>query len=438
MLCRRGRRPRPARPDRPSRSRPRARIRSAAVQGRREITAVDEQRRRDDVIDTRAEPRVPAPQGAAASGPHLDAEAAAAWMERRLDAAASRVDRGPPRRVRRLPGAGRHAGAHRRPAAGGAAAGAGWWSWLRRPWLVPAAAAAARRNRRVGRAAAARAGARSWRAHRRALEEKQSGSSRDGGIRSAAQDARVRIGERPRRRDAAPAPSREQRRDAARRGRGASARQSASQRPSRRLRGRRSALPYEAAGPAPRSRRPLDAPACTARPRWPARRQRRSTAGCRRRPSAGSESSASALPAPSTTPPASAARPARRGPERVGRRRTRPLATVPARSLEFAPGAAAPFAAAMLPLDAGALAAGSSPGGTVCWLVGPRRRRAGDDRRHPVRARDTRRPHSISCPSPPPTHAAPSSPPPTAAASAPPIRAPRGQPQDGRRVAVGR
>jgi hypothetical protein len=39
-------------------------------------------------------------------------------------------------------------------------------------------------------------------------------------------------------------------------------------------------------------------------------------------------------------------------------------------TLEFAPGPNAPFVAATLPLDASMLAAGASPGGRVCWLVG--------------------------------------------------------------------
>jgi hypothetical protein len=39
-------------------------------------------------------------------------------------------------------------------------------------------------------------------------------------------------------------------------------------------------------------------------------------------------------------------------------------------TFEFAPRADAPFTAAALPVDAAAIAAGASPGGTVCWLVG--------------------------------------------------------------------
>jgi type IV secretory pathway VirB10-like protein len=38
--------------------------------------------------------------------------------------------------------------------------------------------------------------------------------------------------------------------------------------------------------------------------------------------------------------------------------------------VEFAPGADAPFTAVTLPVAAGAINAGASPGGTVCWLAG--------------------------------------------------------------------
>ena len=53
---------------------------------RRESTAVDEQRRRDDAIDRELRRAFARRRRTAAPGPHVDAEAAAAWMERRLDA----------------------------------------------------------------------------------------------------------------------------------------------------------------------------------------------------------------------------------------------------------------------------------------------------------------------------------------------------------------
>jgi hypothetical protein len=102
---------------------------------------VDEPQR-DAVID-RELGRTLRDTGASADGPHLDAEVAAAWTERRLDAEAAQAaelhlascadcQALVATLVRISP----------EPEAVHQAAG-GWWAWLRRPWLVPLAGAAA-------------------------------------------------------------------------------------------------------------------------------------------------------------------------------------------------------------------------------------------------------------------------------------------------------
>ena len=101
---------------------------------------MDEQRRRDDVIERELSRALRARAAAPAAEPHLDAETAAAWMERRLDTPAAQSAEAhlasctdcqdmvaTLARITPEP----------EPAAGS------WWSIVRRPWLVPATAAAA-------------------------------------------------------------------------------------------------------------------------------------------------------------------------------------------------------------------------------------------------------------------------------------------------------
>ena len=97
--------------------------------------------RRNDVIDQQLR-RAFAAQGGALSGGHVDAEAAAAWMERRLDTTASRAIEA-------------HAAdcpecqamlatlARITPDDVAAPEGLAWWRRVRAGWLVPAAVAAA-------------------------------------------------------------------------------------------------------------------------------------------------------------------------------------------------------------------------------------------------------------------------------------------------------
>ena len=101
---------------------------------------MDEKARRDDVIARELSNALRA-HGAAASGPHLDAEAVAAWTERRLDAAESEsveIHLASCTDCQAIV-----ATLARTAPEPADAPGAGWWSSLRRPWLVPAAAAVA-------------------------------------------------------------------------------------------------------------------------------------------------------------------------------------------------------------------------------------------------------------------------------------------------------
>jgi hypothetical protein len=101
---------------------------------------VDEPRR-NDVIDQQLR-RAFAAQGGALSGGHVDAEAAAAWMERRLDATASRAIEA---HVADCPDCQAMLATLARMTPDDVAApeGFAWWRRLRAGWLVPAAVAAA-------------------------------------------------------------------------------------------------------------------------------------------------------------------------------------------------------------------------------------------------------------------------------------------------------
>jgi hypothetical protein len=101
---------------------------------------VDEPRR-NDVIDQQLR-RAFAAQGGALSGGHVDAEAAAAWMERRLDATASRAIEA---HVADCPDCQAMLATLARMTPDDVAApeGLAWWRRLRAGWLVPTAVAAA-------------------------------------------------------------------------------------------------------------------------------------------------------------------------------------------------------------------------------------------------------------------------------------------------------
>ncbi|HET9268693.1 MAG TPA: zf-HC2 domain-containing protein, partial [Vicinamibacterales bacterium] len=97
--------------------------------------------RRNDVFDRELR-RALAAEGGAAAGPHVDAELAAAWMDRQLDPVAARTIEA------------HLAGCHEcqillatlarlAPAEAPGAEGLAWWRRLRAGWLVPATVAAA-------------------------------------------------------------------------------------------------------------------------------------------------------------------------------------------------------------------------------------------------------------------------------------------------------
>ena len=328
---------------------------------------MDDQRRRDDVIARELNRAFRTTAAAAADESHLDAEAAAAWMDRRLDAGAAqsieahlaacaecqalvatlaRISPAPEEE---------------------AAAGAGGWSWWRRPWLVPAAAAAALAIVVWVSQAQRPAPAPQPESTQTRVEEKSphlleaEEFERTPKARSFQDQAGTAPG------GAAQPPGRpsEQRRVASTpvaADQELQAVAAAQPAPTAADRAANEATGRAAEQPA------LDAPAST-----------KATVG-----------GATPAPAPPAAAPpaatrqessASAAPRVFRETARVaGNLRAADLLVVAAdgtsrwrragMSIEFAAGATAPFAAATLPLDAGVLTAGSSPAGTVCWLVG--------------------------------------------------------------------
>ena len=302
---------------------------------------MDEQRRRDDVIERELSRALRA--AAPAAEPHLDAETAAAWMERRLDrqAAQSVYDHlascadcqamvATLARITPEP----------EPAAGS------WWSVVRRLWLVPATAAAAlalaiwvSQAQRPARSTLPQA------AQARVQEVEPASPKAQQSLEMAA----------PSMRQAAPdGPTLERQRTEQ-----SQKRIGGLDQPDAAALG---ALRAEATAPPPASIPP--SPAVADR--------------------ADAEAKEAAAPAPSPARQEAAANAAPRAlsesarfsallravelnviaPDGTGRWRRAGT------TLEFAAGPNAPFAAATLPLDASLLAAGASPGGRVCWLVG--------------------------------------------------------------------
>jgi hypothetical protein len=329
---------------------------------------VDEQRLRDDVIERELKLALRTSAAAPPGQPHLDAEAAAAWMDRRLDAGAAQsveahlaVCADCQALVATL--------ARITPAPEEAAAGAGGWSWWRRPWLVPAAAAAALALvvwvSQAGRPAPT---PESMQAR---AEEKTAPAPADEFERTPKARSFQQPGTRTPGSDALPPePAPERRRAAATPASAGPAQPSApaaarpaapltadraaaeaAERTDRSLRAEPPLLDAQAAGKAAAA----GGPPTPAPPAEPAANRQ--------------ESAASAVP-----------RALRETDRFAGGQAAVDLIVVAAdgtgrwrragTSIEFAAGATAPFAAATLPLEAAALTAGSSPAGTVCWLVG--------------------------------------------------------------------
>src|SRR6185436_12715553 len=134
-----GRRPRPLGPDRPARAGGRQESRDRPFNVER--AQVDEPRR-NDAFDQELR-RAFAAGGGAVSGPHLDAEVAAAWIEHRLDAPARRAAEAHLADCfdcqAMLATLARISPAEETASGGGVA----WWRRLRAGWLVPATVAAA-------------------------------------------------------------------------------------------------------------------------------------------------------------------------------------------------------------------------------------------------------------------------------------------------------
>ena len=329
---------------------------------------MDDQRRRDDVIARELNRAFRTTATAAPGESHLDAEAAAAWMDRRLDAGAAqsieahlaacaecqalvatlaRISPAPDEE---------------------AAAGAGAWSWWRRPWLVPAAAAAALAIVVWVSQAQHPAPAPEPESTQARVEEKSPQQleaeefDRTPKTRSFQDQARTVPGSDTQ----SPGRPSEQRRVASTPAAAGQERQSvAAAQPAAPAAADRAA--NEAAGQA--AEQPaLDAPAST----------KATVAGATPAPAP----PAAAPPAPTRQESSASAAPRvfRETARVAGNLRAADLLVVAAdgtsrwrragMSIEFAAGATAPFAAATLPLDAGVLTAGSSPAGTVCWLVG--------------------------------------------------------------------
>lgn len=317
--------------------------------------------RRDDVFDRELRRALAAGGGAPAS-PHVDAELAAAWMDRRLDASATRsIDE-------HLAGCSDCQAivatlARLSPDVPAAGEGSAWWRRLRAGWLVPATVAAAA-----------------------ALV-----------IWVAVPQQRATTTE-PERATAAPAPATvappvtPQEADAP-----AASRRFAT--PVSEPEGK--ALKLEQAAPASPAPPP---PAVSAPSSALERREQVADAAAPAQPEARKENSVVEAQTPVLDAqradkvtvrgesPAPAAPPARQeaASRAFGRlnetvtlsavARARALAVVAtdgtgrwrrtAAAIEYAPAATAPFRAASLPVDADTLVAGAAPGGSVCWLVG--------------------------------------------------------------------
>jgi len=325
--------------------------------------------RRNDAFDHELR-RALAAGGGAPSGAHVDAEVAAAWIERRLDAAAQRAvethlaDCADCQTML--------ATLARISPDGDAVSGeaVAWWRRLRAGWVVPATVAAA-------------AALVIWVAVPQQRQAPESTQSRavppptpafpDAAAPAAtAPEADRKAANQP----AAPAPPsapstvapqttlnlerRDQRADT-------SAPAPTQQPPA--------AAPPAAAPPAPAPAPPAESDKGSAKleaeaPAVDARRERFAAAGeSPARPASPSQDAAGGVTSRALDSLA-----------RVAPTRPSPLVIVAADgaarwrrtggTLEFAPRGTAPFSATALPIAADAISAGSSPGGTVCWLVG--------------------------------------------------------------------
>jgi len=329
---------------------------------------VDEQGRRDDVIERELSRALRARAAAPAAGPHLDADTAAAWIERRLDPQAAQSTEAhlascadcqamvaTLARITPEP----------EPAAGS------WWSVVRRPWLVPATAAAAlalviwvsQAQRPAPSTQAVTTQARVQEVEPAGPEAQQSLEFAAPSVGQAAADG--------------PTPERQrteqlQKRIAGRDQPDAAASRSARGEPTApapaaipaaaAVADRADAEAKVAATPQVGDLRALEGaaaaratpPAAPAAERQEAERQE---AAANAAPRALSESARFSALQRAVELHVIAA---------DGTGRWRRAGT----TLEFAAGPNAPFAAATLPFDASMLAAGASPGGRVCWLVG--------------------------------------------------------------------
>ena len=325
---------------------------------------MDEQRRRDDAIDRELSRAFRAQRGTAAHGPHLDAEGAAAWFERRLDPAVSSSYEA---HLAACPDCQALVATLARITPDAEPAGTGWWSRLRLPWLVPAAATAA--------AAIVIWAVLPQRAQAPQLESTQ---ARTEAPVEPREPTRQFAAAEP---ESTAAPETRNDQNATPTARGNTAPAAA---PPSLARERRDAATVAAPAPPPppSSDAPppgaagaaaADARATAAPPLADAQAARKAVAGEPRR-------ARPAGRAPGTGRGRRAATRAERDRRAVGGARAGTLNVVAAdgrgrwrRSgaiVEFAPGPTAPFAAAVLPVGADALAAGSSPGGSVSWFVG--------------------------------------------------------------------
>lgn len=329
--------------------------------------------RRNDAIDRELR-RAFAVGGGAAAGPHLDAEIAAAWMERRLEA--------PEQRAAEAHLADCHACqallatlARISPAEAPVSGGLGWWRQLRAGWLVPATVAAAA-------ALVIWVAVPQQRGGSTPVERPQTRDDR------AAVAAPVTGAPEPSATAPAAPPAVAQEADAARRlakpgvefeRKAANLEQApAAAAPSLEARER---FADAAPAPAPPAAAPPPAPAALSEtipvnpPQPSADKQRAGTV---------TVTGESPAPAPPPARQEVAAGAAARALDALASRAT--LARVNAlvivaadnsarwrragAAIEFAPRGDVPFTAASVPVTADAITAGAAPGGTVCWLAG--------------------------------------------------------------------
>ena len=320
---------------------------------------MDEQRRRDDVIERELSRALSARAAAPAAEPHLDAETAAAWMERRLDTPAAQSAeahlasctdcQGMVATLARIT-------PEPEPAAGS------WWSIVRRPWLVPATAAAA-------------LALVIWVAQRPAAP-----------TLPEAQQARAQEFERPSREaplspelaapstsQAAPDEPTPERQRAEQSQTSIAGRVQMDAAALRALRGEPAPPPPAAipASPALADRADAQAKVAATTQVGDLRAAEGAAAARETPPAAPALERQEADAAPRALAESASLSALLRAvelnviaPDGTGRWRRAGT------TLEFAPGPNAPFVAATLPLDASMLAAGASPGGRVCWLAG--------------------------------------------------------------------